>query len=159
MKTTLVAVLPTLCLLGCAHPQAQHRPSPADAAALMEADRVFDRDTARDGVRAWAAAFAPDGMMLPAEGPNLVGRAAIGAFMGPVLGQPGASLRWQPEGAFVSQSGDLGYTWGHSVGRWPQPDGRVVETRGKYLTVWRRQLDGSWKAAADIGNTRRAPRP
>jgi len=29
------------------------------------------------------------------------------------------------------------------------PDG---ERRGKYITIWRKQADGRWKVAADLGN-------
>jgi ketosteroid isomerase-like protein len=66
------------------------------------------------------------------------------------LAQPGAALRWQP--VWSEAGGDLGYT----TGRWQLhargPDGKEakIET-GTYVTVWRRQDDGRWKIAFDLG--------
>ena len=54
--------------------------------------------------------------------------------------------------AEVSLSGDLGYT----VGRFESVsvDSMGVETRGQglYVSIWRRQEDGSWKVEMDLGN-------
>ena len=56
----------------------------------------------------------------------------------------------------LRQSGDLAYTWGtyHSEllmrdSGEPMPGHRVD---GKVLFVWKRQSDGQWKVAVDMGN-------
>jgi ketosteroid isomerase-like protein len=135
----------------------------ADAAepfrrAVLEADRAFDRDVATGGAKAWASYFAPDGKMFRANATITQGRAEIEQLMAPFFGQPDVSLRWQPTFADASASGDLGYTTGESTTRGRDEQGRVVESRGRYVTIWKRQTDGSWKVALDIGaNT--PPRP
>jgi ketosteroid isomerase-like protein len=51
----------------------------------------------------------------------------------------------------VAASRDLAYT----VGTWQvskKENPEEVLATGKYVTVWRKQKDGSWKAVADIGN-------
>ena len=58
-----------------------------------------------------------------------------------------------PTSAEVSASGDLAYT----IGRWEvlTTDDSGSENSGgtgNYVTIWRRQADGSWKVAVDIGN-------
>jgi hypothetical protein len=64
------------------------------------------------------------------------------------------TLDWEPSFADVSSSGDLGYTWGRytmfapSAGKGLPPFFR----KGTYVTIWRRQLDGSWKVVLDGGN-------
>jgi ketosteroid isomerase-like protein len=30
----------------------------------------------------------------------------------------------------------------------------MVQARGAYLTIWKRQADGGWKALYDVGNLR-----
>jgi ketosteroid isomerase-like protein len=60
-------------------------------------------------------------------------------------------LTWDPTFAAVSSSGDLGYTVGTRESSRRVGAEQVVD-RGTYLTVWRRQEDGSWKVEADIGN-------
>ena len=48
----------------------------------------------------------------------------------------------------MGADGTLGYTWG----RYRVEAGDSITGRGRYLTVWRRQPDGSWKVDADIGS-------
>ncbi|MDI6780166.1 MAG: DUF4440 domain-containing protein [Bacteroidota bacterium] len=54
--------------------------------------------------------------------------------------------------AEVSNSGDLGYTWGTYKTKFEGAQGKPLERTGKYLTVWKKQNDGGWKVIADIGN-------
>jgi ketosteroid isomerase-like protein len=119
--------------------------------ALLDADARFARETAERGVEAWAAWFTEDGTMYPARIDPVQGRAAIRELMSdlfdPRTGRGALRLDWQPTRAEVSESGELGWTTGTS--RALTPDG---ERRGKYITIWHKQADGSWKVAADLGN-------
>jgi ketosteroid isomerase-like protein len=59
-------------------------------------------------------------------------------------------LTWGPEFADVAASGDLGYT----TGPWSLKRDRSsdkFDAHGRFFTVWKRQSDGSWKFAVDIG--------
>ena len=50
----------------------------------------------------------------------------------------------------VAQSGDLGYTQGTLTDTSTDPKtGKVVTDRGKWLTVRKKQADGSWKIVRD----------
>jgi len=69
---------------------------------------------------------------------------------------PEGQLLWQPVGADISRSGDLGYTWGTYEFRPPDANGNPVTQHGKYVTVWKKQGGGSWKFVVDIGNTNAA---
>jgi uncharacterized protein (TIGR02246 family) len=119
---------------------------------LMKADRDFDATTAVKGAAGWASFFAEDGKMYGADGNLVTGRAAIRELMAPSFADPKNSLRWEPTHAAVSQGGDLGWTTGKSKRRVLGADGKVTERDGRYLTVWRKQRDGSWKAEIDVGN-------
>ncbi|MFW6089129.1 MAG: YybH family protein [Gemmatimonadota bacterium] len=117
---------------------------------LIEADRRFAASVERSGLGAWITAFAPSGRMI-ADGQSYVGPEGIRRAMLPVYADTSFSITWDPNYAEVASSGDLGYT----VGRYEQrtlADGEPVVESGAYLTVWRRQEDGSWKVKADIGN-------
>lgn len=59
-----------------------------------------------------------------------------------------STLSWVPKGGKISSSGDLGYTWG--IYTLVQENGQKII--GKYLNVWVRQKDGSWKVEVDMGN-------
>lgn len=59
-------------------------------------------------------------------------------------------LSWQPAFAEVSVTGDLGYT----TGPWEFRSDRTNEKPaafGDFVTVWKKQADGSWKFALDLG--------
>jgi ketosteroid isomerase-like protein len=80
----------------------------------------------RDAVmKAWSDFFAPDG----------------------------PTLSWTPLNGEVVGAGDVGYTTGRSVYRQKGADGKITERRGQYITVWRKQEDGSWKVVFDTGST------
>lgn len=119
-------------------------------AELIEADRRFAASVKRSGLGAWITAFAPSGRMI-ADGQSYIGPEGIRRAMLPVFADTTFSITWDPNYAEVATSGDLGYT----VGRYEQTsraDGEPIVNSGTYLTVWRRQEDGSWKVKADIGN-------
>jgi ketosteroid isomerase-like protein len=78
--------------------------------------------------------------------------------MAPGFANPKNSLRWAPTFAAISKSGDLGYTTGKSKRRTVEADGKVMEREGRYLTIWRKQKDGSWKVEIDHGSGGQ-PRP
>ena len=65
---------------------------------------------------------------------------------------PGLEFRWEPEASGMAGSGDLGYTFGTYSRTFTGPDGAENRQAGRYLSVWRRQPDGSWKVVADTGN-------
>jgi ketosteroid isomerase-like protein len=135
-----------LGLVGCASPARSAREQ------LLAADRSFDSSVARSGVEAWVGFFADSGGQVPSDGPLILGHAAIRGAMTPAFADSTRKLRWEPVSAEVSADGSLGYT----IGNWRQvrlEKGTETElSRGRYLTVWRRQADGSWKVEADIGN-------
>jgi ketosteroid isomerase-like protein len=72
---------------------------------------------------------------------------------------PAEVLEWTPIFADASGSGDLGYTAGTSVTTKNDPDGTVHRAYNKYLSIWARRADGSWKYVADGGASAPAPSP
>ncbi len=119
---------------------------------LLEVDRSFAKATAERGAEGWGAYFAEEGRLLSDGQAEIRGREAIRQAVEPFLSATGTSLTWEPEGARLAASGDLGYTWGTYVSTQPGADGEPEVERGRYLTIWRRQADGSWKVELDMGN-------
>ena len=69
-----------------------------------------------------------------------------------------ASLSWYPAVAAASEAGDLGYTTGPYEFRAKGPDDTEV-SYGSFVSVWRRQKDGSWKVVLDTGAESPRPEP
>lgn len=122
-------------------------------AEVLAADRAF---AARAQVVGAAQAFREfmdedDGRLMGIGEDPTIGAEAIFSAMGGD-GPAGFRLIWEPVEAFVSEAGDMAWTWGRS--RWLPTDPEQPERVGRYLTVWRKSDDGKWKAHMDIGNTR-----
>jgi ketosteroid isomerase-like protein len=116
----------------------------AAAPALEDADRAFADATAARGPDGWTDAFAPDGVNW--GGARLVqGRAAIRADIAELLAT--SSLAWTPVASRLASTGDLGFT----VGTFAVITRKAVVARGSYITVWKKQPDGSWKVLSDAG--------
>lgn len=122
----------------------------AERNALLEADRAFNSATAERGVEGWLEFFADDGRQIVA-GTVIEGKEAIHDLMAPAF-TPGYSLDWTPSFADVGSGGDLGYTIGMYASETTTADGEVVTGRGIYVTVWKKQADGSWRVVLDIGS-------
>jgi ketosteroid isomerase-like protein len=60
-------------------------------------------------------------------------------------------LTWTPTEAIMEPSGDIGYTWSHYEGKSKDAAGNPVLTSGRFVTIWRKQPDGSWKVVLDAG--------
>ena len=71
-----------------------------------------------------------------------------------LLAQTGAVLSGI---AFASAAGDLGYTLGTWQSTHYNEAGKGQVTTGKYVTIWRKQADGSWKVVFDGGNPDSSP--
>lgn len=129
------------------------RKGAADRAALLKMEADFARASAARGVEGWLSYFAPDAAIFPPSADIVTGLPAIRAHYQKTGFTP-AGLSWTPVFAEASACGDLGYTFGNWEAVEKDAKGAPVTYRGKFLTVWKRQADGSWKVAADIGNAR-----
>ena len=143
MSRTLhaLAACALLALAACRSGPPQER---VDRFELLQADREFARASASRGLEAWPPSFASDAVIFPLGDAPVVGLGAIRDYWETHAFDP-SRMRWEPLDARISAGGDLGYTWGTWTMEGPVP------ASGKYLTVWRRQGDGSWKVEADIG--------
>jgi len=120
-------------------------------AELLDTDAAFSELSVEQGrAVAFPAYVADDGVQLPGGGQMVFGREAITQFFASAPIEQ--VLSWTPDFADGAGSGDLGFTVGNAVLQVPRPDGTFTYSHSKYLTVWVRQADGSWKYLIDGGN-------
>ena len=124
----------------------------ADPSVLIQADTDFCRAAAARGAEGFVSFFAPDASILPAKSSVVTGIDALREVYRKVWATPGFSLAWKPLKAEMARSGDLGYTFGTYERKYRNAAGETVAETGKYMTIWKKQADGSWKAAVDMGN-------
>lgn len=74
-------------------------------------------------------------------------RAVITQF----LSDPNLKISFESDRVQIAKSGDLAYTRGHFTMQGTDPATKQPRTdTGNYLTVWKKQSDGSWKAVEDF---------
>ena len=119
--------------------------------SVMQADRDFNSEFAKRRVEGWVSWFDTAGVQVAPSGDTPRGHEQIRAHMTKNFGDSARILDWRPVMAEVSNDGSMA----HTVGTWDfyvrGKDSAASAGSGHYLTVWRRQADGSWKVLADIG--------
>lgn len=159
MKTFLPILsgilLIAIVTLPIAHPAAA---SPqATAEVLKQLEGEFMKAAADRGSAGYMSYYADDAVEVPNGGGLIQGKIEIAKGMG-FLDDKNNRLIWTPVGADISSSGDLGYTYGtyefHSTGK----DGKAAVEYGKYTSIWKKQKDGRWKVALDMGNASPEPK-
>jgi hypothetical protein len=117
---------------------------------LLDADVAFALAATERGLEGFLE-FLTDGALLPRLAQRALPRAATS---GPAhrsklrLLQPGYRLSWRPLKAEVTRPGELGYTYGYWEASRPGAGSKSLH--GDYMTIWKKQPDGSWKVIADI---------
>jgi ketosteroid isomerase-like protein len=114
---------------------------------LMELEGKFAQAVAAGGGKAFAEWFTDDAVVLNNGQPPTIGKQAIAAQAkwDPKVYQ----LTWVAQGGQMGPSGDMGFTWGHYEGHSKDRNGQPVVISGRYMTVWKKMPDGSWKVAMD----------
>jgi ketosteroid isomerase-like protein len=114
---------------------------------LMELETQFAAAVAAGGGKAFASWFAADGVTLSNGRPPVIGREAIAAQA--QWDPKDYQLAWTAQGAQMGPSNDMGFTWGHYDGTGKDAHGQPVTHSGRYMTVWKKVPDGSWKVLLD----------
>ena len=143
------------CLMMNATPAFAQTPQiSATLSSLFEAERAFAKRCGEVGIRAsFTEFFADDGIVFR---PHPV------KFKEAVKDRPAPpnplafALEWEPIYGEVSVAGDLGYDTGPSVFTDKTAE-KLAPSYGFFFSVWKKQADGTWKVALDLGTDIKTP--
>lgn len=117
------------------------------AQAVMDADRAFAARAKEVGPGKAFAEYAETRVLMLNDPVPGTDASALTTLFGADL-----EIDWGPMDGAVSGDGTLGYTWGKARYYKLKPDGTKEELPpSRYVTIWRKQKDGSWKFMADGG--------
>jgi uncharacterized protein (TIGR02246 family) len=147
-----------LAACGSKSPQAK---APVDTAAIVgaiKADEVhWNNDYKSGDAGVLAGHYAPNATLMVPGLPPMVGTAAIKAGLTQALADKAFALSFESDKVDVSASGDLAAAHGVYTESATDPATKAAVTeKGSYVTVYKPQADGAWKAVWDI-NTPGAP--
>jgi ketosteroid isomerase-like protein len=151
MRRILVfmAALLVLTVSGCA-PQVDIE---AEEAAIREMDVECLKAAQVKDVERMVACYAEGASVFPANAPVVTGTEAIRASFSKLYAKPGFAVTWQMAQVEVSSAGDLAYGHGTYESIFKDPEGNPVTEQGKWVIVWKKQPDATWKMVADIWNS------
>jgi uncharacterized protein (TIGR02246 family) len=104
----------------------------------------------RKDAKAIAAFYAPDGVFIGPDGKPVQGREAVAKMYAKSVEADFAFLRGGlVQDGVVLVPGPMIYEWGHADIEMERK-GKVTRSGGNYLTVWKRNAEGTWQIARNL---------
>jgi ketosteroid isomerase-like protein len=144
-----------VCVVLAIASMAAQAPGPdlkAAADQIVKSDAAFAQSVAEKNREKFLSFIAEVTTFSGGTANELHGRDAVMKGWADFFAPDGPTLSWTPIKGEVIGAGDVGYTTGRSVFRQKGADGKVTERRGQYVTIWKKQADGSWKVVFDTGS-------
>jgi ketosteroid isomerase-like protein len=114
---------------------------------IVAAEAAFEKMAADKSIALAFYEFADKNATIN-RGDLIHGREAIFDFY-KKAGLDSAQLQWSPDSVFVSESGEMAYTYGKYKMTLRDSSGLPFIRTGIFHTVWKCQPDGSWKYVWD----------
>ncbi|MGH9712020.1 MAG: YybH family protein [Candidatus Acidiferrales bacterium] len=154
----LTALLTMISAVACSNQTAQQPAPPpdtrqADEAAIRVASADWSKAAqARDLDKA-VSYYSEDAVFLVDKGATVKGRNSIRLVWKDMLAPTAPGVSFATAFVEVARSGDIGYEYGTVEVTGKDKKGKTTVEKGKYVTVWKKQKDGSWKAVVDTDNS------
>lgn len=128
-------------------------PRAAEANALIALDAQWSKAAGSKDVDKTVSYYGDEVTVLPPNAPVATTREAIRKIWKDMLTSPGFSGGWQANRVEIAKAGDMGYVSGTYEMTMNDANGKPATDHGKFVEVWRKQTDGSWKCVMDIWNS------
>jgi len=153
--------VPALSILALVLAGCSDTPPRVDKAAIEKNIRAVEFDMAKSVAAKDAAAFSghytTDAIFMTPGEPSSKGRDAIRAAMTGMFADPNLKLDFSADRVEIADSGDLAATHGtYTLSATNPATKKPITDKGSYVTVFRKQADGTWLAVLDI-NTSEVP--
>src|SRR5438105_4948085 len=141
-----------LTLGGCSKTGGAGASDPAAVQAALKADekKWNDQFKSKD-LNGLESHYADDAFFVAPGVPGANGSTEIGKAYAGALADNYFSLSFASDRIDVASSGDMAYARGHFSEKYQDlKSKKIVSDSGTYLTVFKKQQDGSWKAVEDF---------
>ena len=130
----------------------------ADVKAIQDNEAQWNQEYAAKDNDKIVAHYADDAILMVPGTPSSSGKEAIRAALKEMVADPALSLQFHATKVEVAKSGDVAYTQGTYTMTLTDPKTKqVINDHGSYVTTYRKQPDGTWKAVADIATSEVPP--
>jgi len=153
MKLLQTGLLATVVFMGGCMPPPPADTRDADIKAVKETEAQWVKDANSKDVEKWVNHYSADASLLFPNAPILNGSGPIREALKPFMADPNFSLNFSSNRVEAAKSGDLVVTQGTYKMTFSGPGNEKLTDDGKYITVFRKQVDGTWKAVQDMLNS------
>ncbi len=123
----------------------------ADVQAIKDTEVAWAKASAAKDAEKFASYYSDDASLLLQDMPIVNGKDAIAKTVKEMMGDANFALSFEGSRWDVAKSGDLGYAQGSYTMTMTNPKSKKAGTdKGKYITVFKKQSDGTWKAVEDM---------
>jgi uncharacterized protein (TIGR02246 family) len=155
MKKLFASAALALMLAACSQtpPPASPDTRAADAQAIRDEIATSSGAAASKDYGKFFAYYDQDASVFAPDAPVVTGLPAIKTALQAAFADPNFAIDIQIAKVEVSKAGDIGYAQGTFTQKATNPKTKKAEAReGKWVTVFKKETDGSWKAVSDIFN-------
>src|SRR5947209_19690622 len=121
--------------------------------ALRDLDAQWSKDAGAKDVDKTVSYYADNAVVMPPNASAATTKETIRSAWKEMLTTPGAAISWKTTKVEVAKAGDLAYVSGTYEETMTDASGKPVKDRGKYVEIFKKQADGTWKVVADICNS------
>lgn len=159
MKKSLIqfAMIFPLVLLFVFTFSCQKQDVEADITAINEIWTQYSSSLNSGDIDLWISLWTDNGIQMPPDSPPVIGKEQIRGRNKGVLDQFTFNMGITNEEVRVA--GDWAFARGtYTAILTPKAGGETIDIDGKYLTILKRQVDGSWKIFRDCFNSNVPPK-
>ena len=124
-----------------------------DEAAIGAASARWSKAAQSKDLEKSLTFFADNAILMSPKSRAVESKENIRKVWQQMLALPGPGLSFSPARVEVARSGDLAWEYGTYEFATGDKRGKTTIERGTYVTVWKKQLDGTWNVVGDIHNT------
>jgi uncharacterized protein (TIGR02246 family) len=122
--------------------------------AIKDSEAQWNKDYQAKDVAKLVAHYADGAVLMSPGAPAAIGRDAITSTIKAMVADPALSLKFEASQVEVAKSGDMAYTQGsYTMTMTPPGSKKPINDKGSYVTVYKKETDGSWKAVSDIASS------
>lgn len=144
MKMRIAALLLAVtlaCSVSAADPEIEQ--------TLRDLDAQWSEAAAAKNLEKTISYYTDDAIVLPPNEAAVTSKDAISNMWKELLDSV-SSISWKAAHVKVAKSGDMAFVTGSYEMTMKNVSGNAANDRGKYLAVFEKQADGTWKCGADM---------
>jgi len=150
-KSATILALGAIILTGCNKAADGKADTAAIEKQIRDIETQWNKDYDSKNVEALAGHYADDAALANPGSALATDSATRRQGISDFVADPAMKLQFASDRVVVASSGELASSRGHYTMTYTDPETKkAVNSNGSYLTVYKKQADGSWKAVEDF---------